>query len=116
MMKAVQSLNDRLSVLHRYLSDVQRGVIRGDPQTLRDIKGLCQRLPVMQKEAFSADLLAVRKRNDGEDKRGHVHVSEASVSFVLLLLLLSSLFFSGVQRCASRHLSVIDHTSDSTRC
>lgn len=66
MIKSVESLKARVKAIHQYLLDVQSGKIDSskeqDQQTLRDIKGLCHRLPVMTQEKFRADLLAVRTR------------------------------------------------------
>lgn len=64
MIKSVESLKARVKAIHQYLLDVQSGKIdvskEQDQQTLRDIKGLCHRLPVMTQEKFRGDLLAVR--------------------------------------------------------
>lgn len=66
MSKSVKSLRDRIQVLHDFLVDVKRGKIdvnrNGDQQILREIKGLCLRLPVMDQDKFRSDLLAVSRR------------------------------------------------------
>jgi hypothetical protein len=61
MIKSVQSLHDRITILHRYLSDVRAGVHGsggGDQQLLRELKGLCMRLPVMTSPTFRGSLLS----------------------------------------------------------
>ena len=64
MLKSVESLKSRVSALHQFLLDVQSGKVdmarQQDQQILRDIKGLCHRLPVMTQHQFRSDLLAVR--------------------------------------------------------
>ena len=66
MLKSVQSLRDRVGVLHQFLCDVRIGKVdlqsTGDQQILRDIKGLCMRLPVMEEDKFRSELLAVRNQ------------------------------------------------------
>jgi COP9 signalosome complex subunit 6 len=65
MIKSVQSLRDRIAVLHQFLCDVRSGKVdinkNGDQQILREIKGLCLRLPVMNQDKFRSDLLAVSR-------------------------------------------------------
>jgi len=62
LLKAVSSLSARIRVLHQFLQDVQSGKVdiraQGDQQLLRDIKGLCNRLPVVNKDAFRGQLLS----------------------------------------------------------
>ena len=68
MIKSVSSLRDRIKILHQFLVDVQAGKVNinanGDQQILREIKGLCMRLPVMSQEKFRSDLLAVSCTNE----------------------------------------------------
>jgi COP9 signalosome complex subunit 6 len=63
LLKSVQALTQRVAILHQFLRDAQSGKINisanGDQQILRDIKGVCQRMPIMNQEKFRADLLAV---------------------------------------------------------
>jgi COP9 signalosome complex subunit 6 len=56
--KAVQQLNARVRVLHQFLSDHKAGRIQADQATLRQIKGLCNRLPVMDSREFQSDFMA----------------------------------------------------------
>jgi hypothetical protein len=64
LLKSVESLKARVSAIHAFLLDVQRGKFKGDQsashqQLLRDIKGLCQRLPIMNQDEFRGDLVSV---------------------------------------------------------
>lgn len=56
--KAIGQLNSRVTVLHRFLQDVQTGKIKPDQKILREIKGMCHRLPTMDSEDFTDDFLA----------------------------------------------------------
>jgi len=56
--KAIGQLNSRVSVLHKFLSDVQAAKQKPDQKILREIKGLCNRLPTMDSPQFSDDFLA----------------------------------------------------------
>lgn len=62
MIKSVESLKNRVRAVHQFLLDVQSGKVdmsrQQDQQILRDIKGLCHRLPVMTQDQFRSDLLA----------------------------------------------------------
>jgi len=55
--KAIGALNSRVSVLHRFLQDVQSGKVKPDQKILREIKGMCHRLPTMDSEQFTEDFL-----------------------------------------------------------
>lgn len=55
--KAIGALNSRVSVLHHFLQDVQSGKIKPDQKILREIKGMCHRLPTMDSEQFTEDFL-----------------------------------------------------------
>jgi len=55
--KAIGQLNSRVSVLHKFLSDVQSGKQKPDQKILREIKGLCNRLPTMDSPQFTDDFL-----------------------------------------------------------
>jgi len=61
MIKATESLKARVAAVHAFLADVQAGKISlahgQQQQILRDIKGLCHRLPVMAEDKFRSDLL-----------------------------------------------------------
>jgi len=63
--KAVESLKSRVAAVHQFLLDARAGKIdmarEGNQQILRDIKGLCHRLPVMTHDKFRSDLLAVSR-------------------------------------------------------
>jgi COP9 signalosome complex subunit 6 len=55
--KAIGQLNSRVSVLHKFLSDIQSGKQKPDQKILREIKGLCHRLPTMDSAQFTDDFL-----------------------------------------------------------
>jgi len=61
--KAIFMLNARLKMLTQFLKDVQDGKIQPDQKHLRQIKGLCNRLPTMDSDAFRADFY--NEYNDG---------------------------------------------------
>jgi hypothetical protein len=103
MIKSVQSLRDRIAVLHQFLLDVQSGQLNinanGDQQILREIKGLCLRLPVMNQEQFRSDLLAVRIKSQQVSMRSAEWCVQ-SADGGLLLCCVSSLFHrSTTMRC-----------------
>jgi len=55
--KAIQMLRDRIKVLHHFLSDVKSGKVKADQKVLREIKGLCNRLPTMDTPDFKQEFL-----------------------------------------------------------
>jgi COP9 signalosome complex subunit 6 len=55
--KAIGQLNSRVTVLHKFLLDVQSGKQKPDQKILREIKGLCHRLPTMDSPQFTDDFL-----------------------------------------------------------
>jgi len=55
--KAITSLNQRIKALHSYLQDVRAGKVVADQKILREIKGLCNRLPTMDTADFKQDFL-----------------------------------------------------------
>jgi len=55
--KAIQALHGRLKVLHKFVSDIKEGKIKADQRILRDLKGLCNRLPTMDTSDFKQDFL-----------------------------------------------------------
>lgn len=56
--KAVTSLKDRVKAITQYLRDVKAGKIEGDQRILRQIKGMCNRLPTMISSNFQSELLS----------------------------------------------------------
>jgi len=56
--KAINNLNSRIKILHQYLRDVAAGKIEADHKLLRQIKGMCNRLPTMQSLDFKEDFLS----------------------------------------------------------
>jgi len=56
--KAIAALNSRIKVIHQFLRDVSQNKIEADHKILRQIKGLCNRLPTMQSLDFKEDLLS----------------------------------------------------------
>jgi len=56
--KAIGMLNSRIKVIHQFLKDVSQGKLEADHKILRQIKGLCNRLPTMQSLDFKEDLLS----------------------------------------------------------
>jgi len=55
---AISMLNSRIRLLHQFLKDVASAKIDADQKLLRQIKGLCNRLPTMQSLSFKDDLLS----------------------------------------------------------
>lgn len=55
--KGVKSLKERVQVLYHYLQEVSQGKVAPDQAILRQIKGVCNRLPVMHSDQFEDDLL-----------------------------------------------------------
>jgi len=55
--KATGMLNSRITVIHQYLKDITEGKVPIDHKILREIKGLCNRLPAMDSAAFKKDFL-----------------------------------------------------------
>jgi len=53
--KAISSLNQRTKLIHQFLTDVKNGVIVADQSLLREIKGLCNRLPTIDSAQFKQD-------------------------------------------------------------
>jgi len=59
LMKAIATLNSRVTILHTFLRDVASGKFEAyDHKLLRSIKGLCNRLPTMDSDEFKQDLLS----------------------------------------------------------
>jgi len=58
LQKAVVTLNTRVKVVQQYLRDVSSNKIEADQRILRQIKGLCARLPTMNSPNFKDDFLA----------------------------------------------------------
>jgi len=56
--KAIAMLNSRVKVLHQYLRDVSQGKIEIDHKILRQIKGMCNRLPTMNSHEFKEDVFS----------------------------------------------------------
>lgn len=57
MDKATTMLKTRVSLIHKYLQDTKQGKIPTDHKILRDIKALCNRLPVMDSPEFKQEFL-----------------------------------------------------------
>lgn len=55
--KAIKMLNQRIKVLLTILQDMESGKIKADHRIMRDIKGLCNRLPTMSSDVFKQDFL-----------------------------------------------------------
>jgi len=55
---AVETLNTRVKVIHQFLKDVQQGKVEADHKILRQVKGLCNRLPTMNSPDFKNDFLS----------------------------------------------------------
>lgn len=55
--KSIGMLNTRVAVLHKFLADTQSGKIKHDHKILRDLKGMCNRLPTMESPEFNDDFL-----------------------------------------------------------
>jgi COP9 signalosome complex subunit 6 len=55
--KAIGTLNTRVAILQKFLSDTKSGLIKPDHKILRAVKALCQRLPTMDSPAFTEDFL-----------------------------------------------------------
>jgi len=59
LQQAVTTLNQRLKVVHTFLKDTQDGKIKADHAILRQIKGMCNRLPAANavdfKESFVSE-------------------------------------------------------------
>jgi COP9 signalosome complex subunit 6 len=56
--KAIKMLNQRVKVLLQILSDMDTGKLKPDHRIMRDIKGLCNRLPTMDSREFKEDFLS----------------------------------------------------------
>jgi len=50
LIKAIQSLQSRLTVIVNYVKSVERGELAADQGILRDLKAVIQRLPVMDRQ------------------------------------------------------------------
>jgi len=57
--KALDSLEARVKVIVQYLSDVKSGEKTPNQQLLREIRGLCNRLPATNSESFREDYMQV---------------------------------------------------------
>jgi COP9 signalosome complex subunit 6 len=55
--KAITMLRDRIKVLHQFLKDVASNKVKADQKVLREIKGLCNRLPTMDTPDFKQEFL-----------------------------------------------------------
>jgi COP9 signalosome complex subunit 6 len=55
--KAVKTLKERVQVLTNFLRDVELGKVSADQNLLRQIKGICNRLPTMDSTQFEEDFL-----------------------------------------------------------
>jgi COP9 signalosome complex subunit 6 len=55
--KAISMLRDRIKVLNQFLKDVASGKVKADQKILREIKGLCGRLPTMDTPDFKQEFL-----------------------------------------------------------
>jgi len=62
IVKSLDSLNARVNLIARYLEDVKSGDTKADQGLLREIRGLCNRLPTMDTDGFKADYM--REFND----------------------------------------------------
>jgi len=56
--KAIANLNSRVKILHQFLKDVAQGNAEVDHKILRQIKGMCNRLPTMSSLEFKEDLFS----------------------------------------------------------
>jgi len=57
LIKAINNLNARIRTIHNFLKDVSQGKIEVDHKILRQIKGMCNRLPTMSSTDFKEDLI-----------------------------------------------------------
>lgn len=55
--KAVSMLDERLTVLNNFLKDTADGKVKKDHAILRELKGMCNRLPTMDSLEFKEDML-----------------------------------------------------------
>jgi len=63
VVKALGSLNQRIETLHTFLNDVQAGKVTAEQSILREIKGLCSRLPAMEGPDFKQHFM--QELNEG---------------------------------------------------
>lgn len=60
--ESLRSLNVRVELVAKYLEDVKSGDTKADEGLLREIRGLCNRLPTMDTDSFKKDYM--REMND----------------------------------------------------
>jgi COP9 signalosome complex subunit 6 len=55
--KALESLEERVGLIKMYLEDVKENKVQPDQALLREIRGLCNRLPAVNSETFRDDYM-----------------------------------------------------------
>lgn len=80
LLKSLDSVSERVELLHRYLADTASGKIKAEPTTLRHVKSLCSRLPTMDTHQFHKELLS--DYNDSLLQTYVSHIAQTNASLI----------------------------------